>query len=72
MYASVLCIRIGSSYGLSPDRRQAIIWFRAGLFSVGLSPGNKIQWNLNRNSIIFIQVNAFENVVFQNGAQNGG
>ena len=28
---------------------------------------NKFQWNLNLNSIIFIQENAFENVVCQNG-----
>ena len=28
---------------------------------------NKFHWNLNQNSIIFIQENAFENVVCQNG-----
>ena len=28
---------------------------------------NKFQWNSNRNSIIFIQENAFESVVGQNG-----
>ena len=27
--------------------------------------GNRIQWNLNRNSYIFIQENAFENVVWK-------
>ena len=27
--------------------------------------GNKLQWNLNRNSFIFIQENAFENVVWK-------
>ena len=31
------------------------------------SPGNKFQWKLNRNSIIFIQENAIENVVRQIG-----
>ena len=29
--------------------------------------GCKLQWNFNRNSFIFIQKNAFENVVCQNG-----
>ena len=29
---------------------------------------NKLQWNLNRNSIIFIQENAFENVVWKMAA----
>ena len=29
--------------------------------------GNKFQWNFNRNSNIFIQENAFENVLCQNG-----
>ena len=28
---------------------------------------NKLQWNFNRNSCLFIQENAFENVVCQNG-----
>ena len=30
--------------------------------------GNKLQWNLNRNSCIFIQENAFENVVWKMAA----
>ena len=30
--------------------------------------GNKFQWNLNRNSYIFIQENAFENVVWEMAA----
>ena len=34
---------------------------------VNWTPGNKFQWNLNRNPIIFIKENAFENVVCQNG-----
>ena len=29
---------------------------------VNLTPRNKLQWNFNRNSYIFIQENAFENV----------
>ena len=31
------------------------------------TPGNKFQWNLNRNSVIFIQENAFEIDVCQHG-----
>ena len=28
-----------------------------------LDPGNKLQWNFNQNSNIYVQENAFENVV---------
>ena len=52
---------IGSDNGLSPDRRQAIIWTNAGILMIG----NKLQSNLNRNSNIVIQENAFENVVWK-------
>ena len=34
---------------------------------VNWAPGNIFQWNLNRNSIIFIQENENENVISQNG-----
>ena len=34
---------------------------------VNWTQGNKFQWNLKRNYIIFIQENAFENIVCQNG-----
>ena len=50
---------IGSDNGLSPGQRQAIIWTIAGILLIG----NKLQWDFNRNSNIFIQENAFENVV---------
>ena len=53
---------IVSGNGLSPVRCQAITWSNAGLLSIGL-PGNSFQWNLNRNCIIFMQENAFENVI---------
>ena len=29
------------------------------------TPGNKLQWNFNKNSYIFIEENAFENVVWK-------
>ena len=53
---------IGSNNGLSPDRRLAIIWTNDGMLLIG-PLRNKLQWNLNRNSNIFIQENAFESVV---------
>ena len=51
---------IGSDNTLSPGRRQAIIWTNAGILLIWR---NKLQWNLKRNSFIFIQENAFEKVV---------
>ena len=52
-----------SDNGLSPGRRQAIIWTNAWILLIG-PQGKKLQWNFNRNWIIFIQENAFENVVW--------
>ena len=54
---------IGSDNGLSPGRRQAIIWTNHCWDIVNWALGNKLQWNFNRYSNIFIQENAFENVV---------
>ena len=48
---------IGSDNGLSPRRRQAIIWTNAGILLI------RPLGNLDQNSYIFIQENAFENVV---------
>ena len=53
---------IGSDNGLLPGRRQAIIWTNAGILIIG-PLRNKLQWNSNRNSNIFVQENAPENVV---------
>ena len=50
---------IGSDNGLSPGRRQANQWWNI----VNWTPGNKLQWILHGNWYIFIQENAFENVV---------
>ena len=55
LYVSKLTI-IGSNNGLSPGRRQAIIWTNS-------YRRKKFLWNLKRNSYIFIQENAFENAV---------
>ena len=65
VYVSVNWVIIGSGNGLSPLWCQAITWTNAGLLSIGLlSPGNMFHWNLNQNFIIFIEENAFENVVW--------
>ena len=37
------------------------------LLIINWTPGNKFQWSLNQNFIIFIQENAFEIVVCENG-----
>ena len=58
---SILTI-IGSDNGLSPGRRQAIIWTNAKIL-LYWTLRNKLQWNLNQNSNIFIKENAFESVV---------
>ena len=49
---------IGSDNGLSPARRQSIIWTNAGILLI-------VNWNFNWKSYIFIQENAFQNVTYQ-------
>ena len=46
---------------LAPGRRQAIILINAEILVVNFK--NKFQWNRKRNSYMFSQENAFENVV---------
>ena len=60
MYVGNLTI-IGSDNGLSPGRRQAIIWINAGILL--FDPYEKVHWNVYQNSYIFIQENACENIV---------
>ena len=55
---------IGSDNGLSPVRCQAIIW----TIIVNWTLRNKIKWNFNQNSYIFIQENVFENVICEMAA----
>ena len=49
---------ISSDNGLSPGRHQTIIGTSVGILLT------KLQWNSDRNSYIFIQENAFENIVW--------
>ena len=58
---------IGSYNGLSPGRRQAIIWTNAELLFIG-PLGTKFSEILIENSYIFIQENTFENVVCEMAA----
>ena len=51
----------GSDNGLSPGRHQTIIWPIGNIVNSNLT--KKLQWNFNRNSNIFLQEKAFENVV---------
>ena len=55
-------VNIDSNNGLSPSWCQAIIWTSGGILLIGPL------LNLNRNSYIFIQENAFENVVWKMAA----
>ena len=54
---------IGSDNGLSPGRRQLSHYLNQCWNIVNWTLRNKLQWNLNRNSNIFIHENAFESVV---------
>ena len=57
---------IGSDNGLTPGRRRAIILTNAGILLIRTL--GTLQWNLSPNSYIFIQENAFENVVWKMSA----
>ena len=52
---------IGSDNGLSPDRRQAIIWTNAGILLIGPLGTNFSEILIEIHEISF-QENAFENV----------
>ena len=53
-------------YWLAALRHQAITWTNVDIFRWTLR--KKFQWNLNRNSNIFIEQNASEDVVFEMAA----
>ena len=58
---------IGSDNGLSPGRRQAIIWTNTGILLIGPLRTN-FNEDFNLNSNIFIQENTFESVVCEMAA----
>ena len=57
---------IGSDNGLSPGWGQAITWTNVGILLIGPLE-NKLQWNIHRNSYIFIQEDPFEKCGLKNG-----
>ena len=57
----------GSDNGLSPGRRQAIIWTNPGILLIGPLE-NKLLWKFNLSSNIFIHENAIESVVCEMAA----
>ena len=57
---------IGPVNGLSPGQRRAIIWTNVGTLLIW--PLGKLRWNINQNSYIFIQENAFETVAYKMSA----
>ena len=54
---------IGSDNGLSPSHYLNQCWN-----IVNWTLRNKLQWNINRNSYIFIQENAFKNIIWKKAA----
>ena len=66
IYASVNWVSIGSGNDLLPVRRQVITWTNADLLLIGLMRTNFGEIRIGI-FIIFIQENAFQIVVFQNG-----
>ena len=57
---------IGSDNGLSPGWRHVIVWTNAEILLI--EPWRKNQWSIYRNWDIFIQENAFENVLWKMAA----
>ena len=55
---------ISSDNGLLPGWCQAIIWTNAGILLIR----NKLHWNFNQTSYIFIHKNPFENVIWKMAA----
>ena len=53
---------IGLDNGLLPVRSQAIIWTNTGIWSI-VPLGTNFSENFNRDSNIFIEADAFQNVI---------
>ena len=61
---------IGSDNGLSPGRHQATVLTNAGILLIG-PLGTNFSEIVNRNSNIFIEENAFENIVCEKAVIEG-
>ena len=55
-----VCVILGSDNGLLTGGHQAIIWTSAGIFFIKSTASNFIDFEVK---FIFIQENAFENVI---------
>ena len=60
---------IGSDNGLLPGWHQANDYLNQWWNIINLTLSNKCQWNINCISYIFIQENAFENVIYEMAAK---
>ena len=63
MHTCISKLTMVGSDDLSPGRRQAIIWTSAGILLSGTLGTNFNETLTRRNSYIFIQGNAFENII---------
>ena len=63
IYAPMTLTIIGLDIGLLPNRCQAITWTSAGILL-----RNKLQGNFDQNPFIFIQENAFGNIICETAA----
>ena len=68
MYESVNWAIIRSDNGLSPSRRQAIIWTNAGMLLIGPSGANFGSQILIAIYIFSLKKNAMENIVWDMAA----
>ena len=67
MYVSVNRVSIGSDYGLSPFRRQTIIYANAGLLSIGPFGTNHSDI-FNQNTKLFVHKYESEKIVWEMAA----
>ena len=51
--ASLIWVNFGSGNGLSSNKRQAITWNK-WWYTIDSTHGNKLRWNLNRNTYFFL------------------
>ena len=63
IYALQNQVIVSLGNNLSPVRRQAIHYLNQHWIILIWTLRNKLQWNLNKNTTVFIQQNAFENVI---------
>ena len=68
IYASVNWVRIGSDNGLSPVQPAPSHYLNQCWVIVSWTLRNKLQWNFNRNTKLFIYENVSENIICEMAA----